>query len=220
MDEDEWLADRFEEHRAHLRAWPTGCWARSPRPRTPSRTPGCGSAGRAPSEVDNLGGWLTTVVARVCLNMLRSRDTSARGVPRRARARPRHQPRTGAPTGGGGVAGRLGRPRPARRARHADPGREAGVRPARHVRAALRRDRSHGRPKPRGGQAARQQGTPPRQGRRLPAPDPDPARQREVVDAFFAAARGGDFDALVAVLDPDVVLRTDARRQAARPPPG
>src|SRR5207245_4565048 len=42
-----------------------------------------------------------------------------------------------------------------------------------------------------------------------PAPDPDLARQREVVDAFLAAARGGDFDALLAVLDPDVVLRID-----------
>jgi RNA polymerase sigma-70 factor, ECF subfamily len=42
-----------------------------------------------------------------------------------------------------------------------------------------------------------------------PAPDPDVARQREVVDAFFAAARGGEFEALVAVLDPDVVARTD-----------
>jgi RNA polymerase sigma-70 factor (ECF subfamily) len=40
-------------------------------------------------------------------------------------------------------------------------------------------------------------------------PDRDLARQRQVVDAFFAAARGGDFDALVAVLDPDVVLRAD-----------
>jgi RNA polymerase sigma-70 factor (ECF subfamily) len=40
-------------------------------------------------------------------------------------------------------------------------------------------------------------------------PDVDLARQREAVDAFFAAARGGDFDALVAVLDPDVVLRSD-----------
>jgi RNA polymerase sigma-70 factor (ECF subfamily) len=48
-----------------------------------------------------------------------------------------------------------------------------------------------------------------------PAPDVDLARQREVVDAFLAAARGGDFDALVAVLDPDVVLRVD--RGALRP---
>ena len=43
-----------------------------------------------------------------------------------------------------------------------------------------------------------------------PGADADPARQREIVDAFFAAARRGDFDALVRVLDPDVVLRADA----------
>jgi RNA polymerase sigma-70 factor (ECF subfamily) len=43
----------------------------------------------------------------------------------------------------------------------------------------------------------------------VPAPDPDVDRQREVVDAFFRAARDGDFDGLVAVLDPDVVLRED-----------
>jgi hypothetical protein len=48
-----------------------------------------------------------------------------------------------------------------------------------------------------------------------PEPDVDLARQREVVDAFLAAARGGDFDALLAVLDPDVVLRAD--RGALRP---
>jgi RNA polymerase sigma-70 factor (ECF subfamily) len=42
-----------------------------------------------------------------------------------------------------------------------------------------------------------------------PTPDPDLARQREVVDAFFAASRNGDFDALVSVLDPDVILRSD-----------
>lgn len=49
------------------------------------------------------------------------------------------------------------------------------------------------------------------------APDPDLARQRDVVDAFFLAARAGDFEALVALLDPDVVLRADfgARRRPA-----
>jgi len=46
-------------------------------------------------------------------------------------------------------------------------------------------------------------------GAELPAPDPDLARQREVVDAFFKAARGGDFEALVELLDPDAVLRAD-----------
>ena len=51
----------------------------------------------------------------------------------------------------------------------------------------------------------------------IAAPDPNLARQRGVVDAFFLAARGGDFDALIALLDPDVVLRADfgARRPAA-----
>jgi RNA polymerase sigma-70 factor (ECF subfamily) len=54
-------------------------------------------------------------------------------------------------------------------------------------------------------------------GAKVPEPDPDLARQREVVDAFFVSARGGDFDALVALLDPDVVLRADfgAKRPAA-----
>jgi RNA polymerase sigma-70 factor (ECF subfamily) len=46
-------------------------------------------------------------------------------------------------------------------------------------------------------------------GSAVPSPDPDTARQRAVVDAFFAAARGGDFDALLALLHPDVVLRAD-----------
>jgi ketosteroid isomerase-like protein len=50
-------------------------------------------------------------------------------------------------------------------------------------------------------------------GASVPAPDPDLARQRQVVDAFFAAAHRGDFDALVAVLDPDVVLRSDGGEQ-------
>jgi hypothetical protein len=51
----------------------------------------------------------------------------------------------------------------------------------------------------------------------VPEPDPDLVRQREVVDAFFAASRDGDFDALLAVLDPDVELRIDggARRKEA-----
>src|SRR5436309_251513 len=74
MDENEWLADRFEQHRARLRAVAyrmlgslaeaddavQDAWLRLSRSGT--------------SEVDNLGGWLTTIVARVCLNMLRSRN--------------------------------------------------------------------------------------------------------------------------------------------------
>jgi RNA polymerase sigma-70 factor, ECF subfamily len=54
------------------------------------------------------------------------------------------------------------------------------------------------------------------QGAEIPEPDSDLAHQREVVDAFYRAARGGDFDALVALLDPDMVLREDLG--AGRPP--
>jgi RNA polymerase sigma factor (sigma-70 family) len=75
MDENEWLAERFEEHRTHLRAVSyrmlgslseaddavQEAWLRLSRSDT--------------SGVENLGGWLTTVVARVCLNMLRSRKS-------------------------------------------------------------------------------------------------------------------------------------------------
>jgi RNA polymerase sigma-70 factor (ECF subfamily) len=54
-------------------------------------------------------------------------------------------------------------------------------------------------------------------GAEVPVPDADLARQRDVVDAFFLAARGGDFDALVAVLHPDVVVRIDAGARNADP---
>jgi ketosteroid isomerase-like protein len=56
------------------------------------------------------------------------------------------------------------------------------------------------------------------QGASVPAPDPDLARQRQVVDAFFAAAHAGDFDALVAVLDPDVVFRADGGARSVLAP--
>src|SRR4029453_19305885 len=90
------------------------------------------------------------------------------------------------------------------------------VRAARHVRAALRGDRPLVGRTPT---AARQLASRARRrvrGAEVPAPDPDLTRQRQVVDAFFAAARAGDFDALVQVLDPDVVLRADWG--PARPP--
>jgi hypothetical protein len=50
MGENQWLADRFEEHRPHLRAAAFRMPARSPRPTTPSRTPGCASAGLGPAK--------------------------------------------------------------------------------------------------------------------------------------------------------------------------
>ena len=168
------------------------------------------------SEVENLRAWLTTVVARVCLNMLRSRRTRREEpldvrvpdpvVSRDGRDRPRAR----------GAAGRLGRAGAARGARDARARRAAGLRAARHVRRAVRRDRGRSwaarRPRPGSSPAARAAGS--RAPRRCPTPTSP--RQREVVDAFFAAARDGDFDALVAVLDPDVVLALRRRRLRAR----
>jgi len=208
MDEREWLAERFEEHRARLRAVAyrmlgslseaddavQEAWLRLSR----------ADAG----EIDNLGGWLTTVVARVSLNMLRSRATR-REQPFGVRIPdPIIDPADG--------------PDPEHEALLAD---SAGLAllivlemlsPAERL-AFVLHDMfgvpfdEIARIVERSPEATRQLASRARrrvQGERT-APDPDLRRQREVVDAFRAAAREGDFDALIAVLDPDVVLRAD-----------
>jgi len=209
MDESQWLADRFEEHRAHLRAVAyrmlgslteaddavQDTWLRLSR---------SGAAG-----VENLGGWLTTIVARVCLNMLRSRQL------RREESLGVHLPDP--------LVSSAGSPQPEQEALLAD---SVGLAllvvldtlaPAERLAFVLHD--MFGVPfdeiAPMTGRtpaAARQLASRARrrvQGAAVPAPDRDLGRQRDVVDAFFAAARGGDFDALVAVLDPGVVLRLD-----------
>jgi len=217
MDESAWLAERFEEHRPHLRAVAyrmlgsltdaddavQDTWLRLSR------------AGAG--EVENLGGWLTTIVARVCLNMLRARRV------RREDSLEVHLPDP--------VISPEGELQPEEEALLAD---SVGLAllvvldtlaPAERLAfvlhdmfalpfeeiapligrtpAAARQLASRARRRVRGAD--------------IPAPDPDLARQRAVVDAFFAAARRGDFDALVTVLAPDVVLRADfgAQRPAA-----
>ena len=217
MDENEWLADRFEEHRAHLRAVAyrmlgslteaddavQDAWLRLSRAGT--------------SGVENLGGWLTTIVARVCLNMLRSRNR------RREESLGMHIPDP--------VISPAGVLQPEEEALLAD---SVGLAllvvldtlsPAERLAFVLHDmfELPFEEIAPMVGRspaAARQLASRARRrvkGAEIPAPDPDLARQREVVDAFFLAARGGDFDALVALLDPDVVLRADfgARRPAA-----
>jgi RNA polymerase sigma factor (sigma-70 family) len=208
MDEHDWLAERFEVHRTHLRAVAyrmlgslseaddavQEAWLRLSRSDT--------------SGVENLGGWLTTVVGRVCLDLLRSR-----------KARPEeplgaHVPEPIVNPEGG-----------------IDPEHEAlladsiglallvvleTLAPAERVAfvlhdmfgPALRRDRSHRGAIPGRGKAAASRARRRVQGAAT-VPDADLTRQRVVVDAFLAASRGGDFDALLAVLDPDVVLRAD-----------
>jgi len=212
MNEHNWLTQRFESNRTHLRAVAyrmlgslseaddavQEAWLRLSRSDT--------------SGVENFGGWLTTVVARVCLDMLRSRKT-------------RHEEPLGEPLG----------------AHVPDPvvSREDGIDPEQEVlladsvglallvvletlspaeRLAFVLHDMFAVPFDeiapivgRSPTAARQLASRARRRvrRAAPVPDADLALQREVVDAFLAASREGDFDVLLAVLDPDVVLRAD-----------
>ncbi|WP_437320167.1 sigma-70 family RNA polymerase sigma factor [Sorangium sp. So ce385] len=213
MDEDRWLAERFEAHRAHLRAVAFRM---------------LGSVGEADDAVqeawlhlsradttgvENLGGWLTTVVARVCLDMLRSRKARREepmapdpAADREAGTDPEREAVL-ADSVGLALLVVLDTLTPAERLAFvlhdlfAVPFEEIATIVGRSP-AAARQLASRAR--------RRVQGAP-------PSPDADVGRQREVVDAFLAAMRGGDFDALVAILDPDVVLRGDA---TAAPPAG
>jgi RNA polymerase sigma factor (sigma-70 family) len=211
MDEDrQWLADRFEEQRGHLRAVAyrmlgslteaddavQDAWLRL-------------SQSRA-DEVENLSAWLTTVVGRVCLNVLRSRNARREEplgvhVPDPVISRERElwpeEEALLADSVGLALLVVLDTLAPAERLAFvlhdmfALPFEEIAPMVGRTP-AAARQLASRARRRVKGAD--------------VPAPDPDLARQRRVVDAFFLAARGGDFDALVAVLDPNVVLRIDA----------
>jgi RNA polymerase sigma-70 factor (ECF subfamily) len=153
-------------------------------------------------EIDNLGGWLTTVVARISLDMLRSRrrevPTPEPIVSRADGLEPEHETLL-ADSVGLALLVVLETLSPAERLAFvlhdmfAVPFDEIGAMVDRSPEAA-RQLASRARRRVRGSATE---------------PDPDLARQREVVDAFFAAARDGDFDALVAVLHPDVVVRSE-----------
>src|SRR6266566_3536374 len=216
MDEDQWLADRFEEHRAHLRAVAYRMLGSLTEADDAVQDTWLRLSRSGAGEVDNLGGWLTTIVARVCLNMLRSRSL---------RREESFGVRVPDP-----VISPAGELQPEEEALLAD---SVGLAllvvldtlaPAERLAFVLHDmfELPFEEIAPMVGRtpaAARQLASRARRrvkGAEVPAPDPDLARQREVVDAFFTAARGGDFDALVAVLDPDVVLRADFG--AGRPP--
>jgi RNA polymerase sigma factor (sigma-70 family) len=157
------------------------------------------------SDVENLGGWLTTIVARVCLNILRSRNLrreESLGVhlPDPVIKTPEEEALL-ADSVGLALLVVLDTLAPAERLAYVLHDMfqlpfEAIAPTVGRSPAAARQLASRARRRVKGAQ--------------IPAPDPDLSRQRQVVDAFFLAARGGDFDALVAVLDPDVVLRSDA----------
>jgi RNA polymerase sigma factor (sigma-70 family) len=213
VDEREWLADRFEADRGHLRAVAYRM---------------LGSVGEAEDavqeswlrldragagDVANLSGWLTTVVARVCLDMLRARRSRREEplgthvpdpiVSRDGAADPEHEALV-ADSVGLAMLVVLETLAPAERLAFvlhdmfAVPFDEIAPIVGRSP-AAARQLASRARRRVQG----------------APAPDADPVRQRAVLDAFLAAAREGDLDALVAVLDPDVVLRVD--RGVVRP---
>ncbi|OKJ87427.1 RNA polymerase subunit sigma-70 [Streptomyces sp. CB01883] len=155
-------------------------------------------------EVENLGGWLTTVVGRVCLDMLRSRRTRGEEPLDTWRPAPSAEPDPAqdavlADSVGVALLVVLDTLSPAERLAFVlhdlfgVPFEEIGGILGRSP-AAARQLASRARRRVRGADA----------------PETDLARQREVVDAFLAAARDGDFDGLLAVLDPDVVARSEA----------
>ena len=213
MDERDLLAERFEENRAHLRAVAYRMLGSLSEADDAVQEAWLRLARSGTGGVENLGGWLTTVVARVCLDVLRSRR-SRREV---SLGEPRVGVRAPDP-----IVGRADGPDPEHEALLAD---SVGLAllvvleklsPAERLAFVLHDvfGVPFGEIAPIVGRtpsAARQLAS--RARRRVrgeaPVPDADPARQREVVDAFLAASREGDFGALLAVLDPDVALRID-----------
>ena len=209
MTESEWLAEGFEQNRTRLRAVAYRMLGSLAEADDAVQEAWLRLSRSDASGVDNLGAWLTTVVARVCLNVLRSRNT------RREEPFGVHMPDP--------VISPADGTNPEDEALLAD---SVGLAlnvvldtltPAERLAFVLHDmfDLPFEEIAPMVGRspdAARQLASRARRrvrGAAVHAPDPDIGRQREVVDAFFAAARRGDFDALVAVLDPDVVLRSD-----------
>jgi RNA polymerase sigma factor (sigma-70 family) len=209
MDEHDLLAERFEAHRAHLRAVAyrllgsrseaddavQESWLRLSRTDT--------------SGVDNLGGWLTTVVARVCLDRLRWRTAKREEAFESAPELTLVRDDTLAPEDEALLADSVGLALLVVLETLAPAERVAFVLhdlfavPFDEIAAIVGRSEV----------AARQLASRARrrvQGAAVPDADADLSRQREIVDALLAAARGGDFETLVALLDPDVVLRSDA----------
>ena len=208
MDDQEWLAERFEEHRARLRAVAYRMLGSLSEADDAVQEAWLRLSLADTRDVENLGGWLTTVVARVSLNMLRSRR-SRREEPLGVRqpepiidradgADPEHQALL-ADSVGLALLVVLETLPPAERLAFVL--HDMFAVPFDEIAPIVGRSP----------EAARQLASRARrrvQGERT-VPDADLDRQREVVDAFLAAARKGEFAALVAVLDPDVVVRAD-----------
>jgi len=211
MDEDQWLAARFEEHRGELRAVAYRMLGSLAEADDAVQEAWLRLSRSDVSGVNNLGAWLTTVVGRVCLNMLRARTTRREDpltphlpdpvVTRAEDTDPEHQALL-ADSVGLALLVVLDMLSPAERLAFVL--HDMFAVPFDQIAPIVGRSPA----------AARQLAS--RARRRVQGAGPhdrDLARQRQVVDAFFAAAREGDFAALVAVLDPDVVLRADGGAQ-------
>jgi RNA polymerase sigma factor (sigma-70 family) len=209
MDERDWLAERFDEHRPRLRAVAYRMLGSLSEADDAVQEAWLRLSRSDADEIENLGAWLTTVVGRVSLNMLRSRRTRREDpldavrvpepiVDRADGTNPEHEALL-ADSVGLALLVVLETLSPAERLAFVL--HDIFAVPYEEVASIV--DRSP--------EAARQLAS--RGRRRVRAentvPDPDLSAQREVVEAFLAAARDGDFDRLVAVLDPDVVLRQD-----------
>ena len=207
MDRDEWLAVWFEEQRGRLRAVAFRMLGSQAEAEDAVQNSWLRLSGADTSEVENLAGWLTTVVARECLKMLRSR----RG--RREESLAEEEPpatdlETDGPEGAVLLADSIGPAlmvvldalTPAERLAFVL--HDIFAVPFDDIAPILERSPVATRQLASRARRRVQGATPPRQ--------VDPVRQRRVVDAFLAALRHGDFDALVAVLDPEVVLRDDS----------
>lgn len=209
MEESKWLAELFEEYRPHLRAVAYRMLGSLTEADDAVQDAWLRFSRAGVSEVENPGGWLTTIVARICLNMLRARRT------RREESLEVHLPDP--------VISTVGELQPEEEALLADAVGLAllvvldTLAPAERLAFVLHDMFAvpFEEIAPMVGRtptAARQLASRARrrvQRADIPEPEPDFSRQRVVVDAFFAAARRGDVDALVAALDPDVVLRAD-----------
>ncbi len=206
VGEREWLTGRFHQHEAHLRAVAYRMLGSLTEADDALQETWLRIRDQDPGSVENMQAWLTTIVGRVCLNMLRSRrarreELSAHVpdpvVDMGEHDDPEHAALL-AESVGLALLVVLDALTPAERLAFVMHD-VFGV-PFAEIAAILGRSEA----------AAQQLAS--RARRRIqgvPEPDRDLARQRQIVDAFFAASRDGDFDALVAVLDPEVELRID-----------
>lgn len=202
MDDADVLAKQFEEHRSHLRAVAYQMLGSRSDAEDAVQEAWLRLSRSDVSEVENLGGWLTTVVARLCLTQLRSRKAHPEEsldvhVPDPIVASP-EQDALVMDSIGLALLVVLETLAPAERIAFVL--HDSFAIPFDDIAQII--DRSPAATRQLASRARRRlQG--------VPVPDVDLAEQRKVVDAFFAAARDGDFDALVAVLDPDVMIRSD-----------